>query len=122
MLSPIREDDAVQLSSQGNNVFALGYTHALARTRLYRFSRAGGPVEFVAEQKGIGDNKRFAMADGAAYYVQTGKLFKLGPAKGSAVELYSGVHSPVAIVGDKVLAIACDSKGAADYAQSMHGA
>ncbi|HEY3668793.1 MAG TPA: hypothetical protein VGL19_22500 [Polyangiaceae bacterium] len=109
-LSSIQEDE-VQLAAQGESLFVLGYTLALARTRLYRVSRAGGPVEPIAEQKGIGDRTHFALEGGAAYYTQAGKLFKLGPEKGAALKLYEGVHSPVAITQGQLFVIACDSKG-----------
>jgi hypothetical protein len=82
--------------------------------RLYRFSRAGGPVEAVAEHKGLGDRKPFALASGAAYYTQAGKLVRLGPEKGEAHVLYEGMQSPVAVVGDQLLGIACDSKAQFD--------
>jgi hypothetical protein len=108
-LSSIKEDE-VQLATQGDSLFALGYTLALARTRLYRVSRAGGPIEPIAEQKGVGDRTHFALVDGAAYYTQAGKLFKLGPDKGVALKLYEGVHSPVAVTRGQVFVIACDSK------------
>jgi hypothetical protein len=84
-LTSIKEDD-MQLAVQGDTLFALGYTLALARTRLYRSSRTAGPFEPIAEQKGIGDRTHFALLGGAAYYTQAGKLFKLGPDKGAALK------------------------------------
>jgi hypothetical protein len=113
-LSPIPEAE-VQLAAAGDDIYALGFTHELARTRLYRFTRQGGPIEVVAEQQGLGERKRFAVADGAAYYAQQGKLFKLGPAKGLAVVLRQGIDSPVAVVGKYVFAVACEPKGKADH-------
>ena len=104
------KEDAVQLAVQGDTLFALGYTFALARTRLYRASRAGGPFEPIAEQKGIGDLTHFALLGGAAYYTQAGKLFKLGPDQGAALKLYEGVHSPAAVAKGSVFVIVCDSK------------
>lgn len=112
-LSPINEAE-LQLAAAPEALYALGYTHELARVKLYRFSRAGGPVEAVAEQKGLGDRKQFALASGAAYYTQAGKLVRLGPEKGEAHVLYEGMQSPVAVVGDQVLGIACDSKAKFD--------
>jgi hypothetical protein len=112
-LSPIQEGE-LQLSAAPDALYALGYTHELARVKLYRFSRAGGPLEVVAEQKGIGDRKRFAVAGGAAFYAQAGKLVRLGPKSGEASVLYDGIQSPVAVVGDRVLGIACDNKAKAD--------
>jgi hypothetical protein len=108
-LATIKEDD-VQLAAQRDTLFVLGYTLALARTRLYRLSRAGGSLEPIAEQKGIGDPTHFALLGGAAYYTQAGKLFKLGPDNGAALKLYDGVHSPVAVTQDHLFVIACDSK------------
>lgn len=112
-LSPVNEYE-LQLSAAPDALYALGYTHELARVRLYRFSRAGGPIQMVAEQKGLGDRKRFAVAGGAAYYAQAGKLVRLGPKQGEAALLYEGIQSPVAVVGDQVLGIACDAKAKAD--------
>jgi hypothetical protein len=112
-LSPINEYE-LQLFAAPEALYALGYTHELARVKLYRFSRAGGPVEAVAEQKGLGDRKQFTVAGGAAYYAQAGKLVRLGPEKGEAHVLYEGIQSPVAVVGDQVLGIACDSKAKFD--------
>jgi hypothetical protein len=113
-LKPIQEAE-LQLSAQGDELFALGFTHELARTRLYRFSRAGGAVTVVAEQKGLGERTPFAVAGGAAFFVQAGKLHKLGPEAGAAVQLYDGVHSPPVVVGSHVLAIACDTKQETDH-------
>lgn len=109
-LQPILES-ALQLNAQPDAIYALGYTHELARVRLYRFSRQGGPVEVVSEQKGIGTLKGFAVADGAGYYSQAGRLFKLGPQKGASSTLAETVYSPVAVVADQVLSIQCDRKG-----------
>jgi len=113
-LSPIPEAE-VQLALEGDQIYALGFTHALARSRLYRFSRDGGPATMVAEQKGLGQNKRFVVANGAAYYVQAGRLFKLGPAQGSALTLAEGVNSQVAVVGAHALVMACDDKSHVDH-------
>lgn len=112
-LSPFAEEE-LQLSAAPDALYALGYTHPLARVKLYRFSRGGGPLEVVAEQKGIGERKHFAVAGGAAYYAQAGKLVRLGPKSGEASVLYDGIQSPVAVVGERVLGIACDSKAKAD--------
>lgn len=112
-LSPLQEGE-LQLSAAPDALYALGYTHELARVRLYRFSRGGGPLEVVAERKGIGERKRFAVAGGAAYYAQAGKLVRLGPKSGEASVLYDGIQSPVAVVGDRVLGISCDNKSNAD--------
>jgi hypothetical protein len=112
-LGPI-PDVEVQLAAAPDALYALGFTHELARSRLYRFSRAGGPIEMVAEQKGLGERKPFVVADGAAYYVQSGKLIRLGPKAGESAVLFDGVHSPVAVVGDRVLGIACDGKAKVD--------
>jgi hypothetical protein len=117
-LEPILETE-LQLRAQPDAIYALGYTHALARTRLYRFSRQGGPVEPVSEQKGIGTLKAFAVADGAAYYAQAGHLFKLGPEKGSNATLAEGVDSPVVVVGEQVLGIECDRKGKVNRLMSV---
>jgi len=113
-LAPILEEE-VALAVEGDDVYALGYTHALARSRLYRFTRDGGAPEVLAEQKGLGDRKHFSLQDGAGYYVQAGKLFKLGPAQNSALLLRDGVHSPAAVVSDQLLVVACDSKAKADH-------
>lgn len=112
-LSPISEGE-LQLAAAPDALYALGYTHELARVKLYRFSRAGGPLEVIAEQKGIGDRKPFAVANGAGYYAQAGKLIRLGPKSGQASVLYDGIQSPVAVVGERVLGIACDAKAKAD--------
>lgn len=112
-LSPIPEAE-VQLFATPEALYALGFTHELARSRLYRFSRAGGPLEMVAEQKGLGDRKPFVVVGGAAYYVQAGKLIRLGPKSGESTVLFDGLHSPVAVVGSRVLGVACDSKAKAD--------
>ncbi|HXK16299.1 MAG TPA: hypothetical protein VNG33_00745, partial [Polyangiaceae bacterium] len=113
-LHPIPEEE-VQLAVEGDDVYALGYTHALARSRLYRFTRDGGVPEVVAEQKGLGERKHFSLQGGAGYFVQSGKLFKLGPAPQAAQLLREDVQSPTAVVGDRVLVIACDSKSKADH-------
>jgi hypothetical protein len=112
-LSPIPEVE-VQLVAAPDALYALGFTHDLARSRLYRFSRAGGPVEMVAEQKGLGVRKHLTVSDGAGYYVQSGKLIRLGPESGESSVLHSAMHSPVAVVGDRVLGVACDSKAKVD--------
>jgi hypothetical protein len=112
-LSPIPEVE-VQLVAAPDALYALGFTHELARSRLYRFSRAGGAIEMVAEHKGLGARKHFVVSDGAAYYVQSGKLIRLGPKSGESVVLLDGMHSPVAVVGDRVLGVACDRKAKAD--------
>jgi hypothetical protein len=109
-LEPIMESE-VAFNAQPDAIYVLGSTHELARVRLYRFSRQGGPLQVISQQKGIGRFKGFTVAAGAGYYSQAGHLFKLGPEKGATATLAEGVDSPVAVVGDQVLSVQCDRKG-----------
>lgn len=100
-----------RLHAENGWLYWFGYTHELAKSTLYRVSRAGGAVEPVASQKGVGEIVGLAFAAGAAYYVQHGSLYKLGPGAGAAVVVRKGASSPPAVFESSVFVVECDKQG-----------
>ena len=108
-------EDRLRLVAEHGWVYALGYTHALARVRWLRVSRAGGEVEARAEQKGLGEPSDPVVRDGAAYYTQAGNLFRLGPELGVSASLRQAADSPVAVHGERAFFVDCDRPGRSDH-------
>lgn len=100
-----------RLHAEGGWLYWFGYTHELAKSTLYRVSRAGGAVETLATRQGVGEIVGLAFDSGAAYYTQHGSLFKLGPAVGAAVELRRGASSPPGVFEGRVFVVECDKQG-----------
>lgn len=113
-LGTLREQK-VQLLSEAGNLYALGYTHELARVRLLRISRAGGTFETVAEQpKALSEPSRAVLHDGAVYYTQAGTFFRMGPQSGESKALHSAADSPPAVHGEHAYFVDCDRNGKTD--------
>jgi hypothetical protein len=109
----LREERVRLLAEQGY-VYALGYTHAVARVRWLRVARAGGEIDSLTEKKGLGEPSDPVVRNGAAYYTQSGSLFRLGPERSASVTLHSAADSPLAVRGDRAFFVDCDRPGKSD--------
>lgn len=112
-------DEQLQMHAEDGYVYLLSYLDVMARVRWSRISRSGGQLEQIAEVKRLGLPSTLTSRDGAAYYTQSGTLFKLGPELGASQTLSESAHSPPALYADHLFFVECDKKGKADYLQEI---
>jgi len=101
-LATIPRVDDVFLQLQGDEIYALGYHHALAKTTLTRVRRDGKKVDKLGHFGGLGPVASFTLFDSNAYFWRKQSVFRVDPGSGSAVPVAERVARPF-VVDDRGL-------------------
>jgi hypothetical protein len=104
----------MDLLARDENIYVLGFQQDLRRASLLTIGRGGTRPVVVAHHDGPSEPKSFLMTRDSAYFTRKANVIRMRLDSGDAQEVIHDFSESIAVAGDYVYGVSCNSKSTAD--------